>query len=158
MSAMERSNLDAHQLRSMMSDALDRQSSLLQSILKLARSQTKLIEAKQHDALLSLVHERQSLIESLVTIRADLLGWAAEIRSRSSELSMEERRSLQLKIDETRDLSSQVLEIDTQDLDRIMEAHVNSKSKIIDMHDVMNARKGYQSTVHSSPQFADARG
>ncbi len=142
----------------MMSDGLNRQRSLLQTLCRLAESQGRLIESSEHDSLLSLVHERQAIVEQLVGIRSDLIKKAEELRSRANFLSDKERESLQMQIDETRDLSRKVLAIDTRDVDKLVETRSTCQEKLADITHTMNARRGYQSKGQVSPRYADAKG
>lgn len=158
MNSSETSSMEAKLLMTTMSEGLSKQRSLLQSLLRLAESQSRLIESSEHDSLLSLVHERQTIIEELVVIRSNLIEKSEELRVRSEFLSDQERESIQLQIDETRDLSRKVLAIDTQDVDRLKESRGSCQEKLADMTHAINARKGYQSSEQSSPRFADAKG
>ena len=158
MSSTETSSMEAKSLMMMMSDGLKRQCSLLQSMLRLAESQGRLIETSEHDSLLSLVHERQAIVEQLVGIRSDLIQKAEDLRKRSEFLSEHDRESLQVQIDETRELSRKVLAIDTQDVDRLIENRSSCQEKLAGITHNMNARRGYQSSGQSSPRYADAQG
>jgi len=158
MSSTETTSMEAKSLMVMMSDGLNRQCSLLQTLFRLAESQGRLIESSEHDSLLSLVHERQAIMEQLVGIRSDLIEKAEELRARSEFLSDQERESLQLQIDETRELSRKVLAIDTQDVDRLIENRSSCQEKLAGITHTMNARRGYQSSQQSSPRYADAQG
>ncbi|MDG2094468.1 MAG: hypothetical protein P8J89_04275 [Phycisphaerales bacterium] len=152
------SRMDMDSLVAVMSNDLENQRSLLQKLLHLATAQRRLIESAEHDSLLALVHERQAIVEELVTVRSSVNDNLESLREQADSLSDENRQSLQRKMDETRELSKQVLAIDTQDVDRLMETRSTCQEKLAGMTHVMNARKGYQHSGQSSPRFADAKG
>ena len=154
----EEPGMEAKSLVTMMSNGLDRQRSLLEDLFRLAESQGRLIQSSEHDSLLSLVHERQAIVEQLVGIRSNLVEMAEKLRARAEFLSDQDRESLQLQIDETRELSRKVLAIDTQDVDSLIENRSSCQEKLAGITHTMNARRGYQSSGQSSPRYADAQG
>ena len=152
------SNGKIESLVAMMSNDLRDQRSLLEKLLHLAESQGRLIESAEHDSLLALVHERQAIVEQLISIRSSLADNAESLRNQDVPPSDQERESLQRQIDETRELSEKVLAIDNQDVGRLMDNRDDCQEKLSGMAHAMNARRGYRQGVQSSPRFADAKG
>lgn len=140
-------------------DVLDRQQALADRLAELSHRQQSLIEADQTDDLLSLLGQRQKLVDQFLTVQDRFAELTAEFDQRLETLPASMRTDLRARIDAISAQLDTIMKTDQNDQARLE----NARGRVVKTIEKIGASRR-ASSAYGSPgkktnaRYADERG
>jgi flagellar biosynthesis/type III secretory pathway chaperone len=138
-------------------EILRQQHDMLNRLAEMVRSQSNMIADGRIDQLLSLLANRQSLIDQFTASQSQMSELTRNLDERLESASGETRDEIRALIQEIGELLSQVMQSDQQDQARLEAGKNRIKQELSSTGAARQARNAYMAS-DSKPKFADGRG
>jgi hypothetical protein len=139
-------------------DVLNQQHALVDELSDLADRQAELIRDGQTDALLSLLTQRQGIIDRFAGTQADLGRLTENIEARLQTVDETTRRTVQRLLADIGERLAEVMQRDEQDQQALEAARSATSHEIGSLGAARQARRAYLGGRAVNNRFADQRG
>ncbi len=139
-------------------DLLERQRSMVDRLAELARRQSSLVERGETEALLSLLAERQRIIDDFVATQDDLAPLSQGLQERLSAVAAQDRRRVGALIDRINDALADVMRCDDQDQRTMRAERDRIREDLAGVGTSKQARRAYLGARAVNNRFADQQG
>lgn len=139
-------------------DLLERQQGLVDKLVRLAESQSSLIAASSTDQLLSLLAERQAVIDEFTASQGELAELTHGLDERLEDVDPGQRDAIKSLIGVIGERLGQVMRRDEADQASLRSNRNQVKQEIASMGAARTARNAYSAGGGVSNRFADRRG
>jgi hypothetical protein len=136
---------------------LERQQALAEQLAGLAERQAALIEAGDSDALLSLLSQRQKIMDQFLASQDSLAGLSDSCR-RHSELPDGARDRIRSLIHDISRRLSDIMNVDEQDRARLESSRPDGGDPLAGLNKARAARHAYVNSQPGRNRFADSQG
>lgn len=137
---------------------LQQQKALLERLAQLAEYQGSLINEGNTDSLLSLLAERQQMIDRFLALQRDLGGLTENLEARLERVEQGRRKQIQGLIAEIGQLLERVMQHDEQDRQTLETARNQTRDELQEIGNAARARQAYQGAASGTARFADQQG
>ncbi|TVQ54601.1 MAG: hypothetical protein EA377_05260 [Phycisphaerales bacterium] len=139
---------------------LNRQQEDLTQLRELAARQRQLIQGDQHDELLSLLDQRQTILERLLTRQEKINALSERVRDEPRGLDEETRRKLGHTIEGLSSCLSDIMQRDEEDQKSMERLRDESRKEINSLGNAKQAQRAYMAKRHAArdPRFSDRKG
>lgn len=141
-------------------DLVTQQRDLYRQLKELSDQQATLIESGQTDNLLTLLSQRQRLVDSLTRINRDMVSRRQAMPDLQASLSPEQRVAMRSLMDEVDVLLRGIIEQDDRDRAQLQSAHQKVGAQLKQTHRSAAALSVYRGAVPAAgaPRFTDRKG
>ncbi len=139
-------------------DLLERQRSMVDRLAELARQQSSLVERGETEALLSLLAERQRIIDDFVATQDDLAPLSQGLQERLSAVAAQDRRRVGALIDRINDALADVMRCDDHDQRTMQAERDRIREDLAGVGTSKQARRAYLGARAVNNRFADQQG
>ncbi len=137
---------------------LERQRSLVGELADLSRRQSALVGSSSMDALLSVLGERQQVIDRFVATQDELAGLLEGLDQRLKTAPDQDRRRITALIGEIGRALADVMRCDEQDQEALASDRDRTRSELTSLGASRQARRAYRNARAVNNRFADRRG
>lgn len=137
---------------------LQQQQTLLTRLAALAESQGELIRDGQTDSLLTLLGERQQIIDRFLAMQNDLGDLTENLDQRLEEIEPNQRQRIESLIAQIGEALDAVMKHDERDRHALETARNETRSELNDLGNASRARQAYRGAAASNTRFADRQG
>lgn len=139
-------------------EVLDRQQTLADRLSALARQQQTLIDEQRTDDLLSLLAERQSLVDAFIAAQEQFSTLTTDLDQRLDGLAPNEREDVRSRIGAISERLSTIMHTDQQDQQRLQSARSDVLDGLGRLGSTRKAHNAYRTGASNAPRFADQQG
>ncbi len=137
---------------------LHSQQSLIEQLTPLAQRQGVLISEGRTEALLTVLAERQSIIDRFLATQQGLVDLAGNLPDRLDHLPEARRRQIRHLVRDIDEGLARVMEVDRRDQEQLKSARDQSKDALQGLGTARSAHKAYHAPPSGTNRFADRRG
>ncbi len=139
---------------------LNSQQDDLTRLRELAARQRQLIQGDQHDELLTLLDQRQTILERLLARQEKINALSERVRDDPSALDDETRRKLGHTIEGLSNCLSDIMLRDEEDQKSMERLRDESRQEIDSLGNAKQAQRAYMAKGHVAhdPRFSDRKG
>ena len=141
-----------------LTDLLERQRSMVDRLAELARRQSALVESGDTEALLSLLAQRQGIIDQFVATQDDLAPLTRGLQERLSAVAEDDRRRVGAIMDQINDALADVMRCDEQDQQAMQDQRDQIRDGLAGVGTSRQARRAYLGAKAVNNRFADRQG
>lgn len=137
---------------------LQQQQALLTRLAHLAQRQGELIRDNRTDALLTLLGERQQIIDRFLAMQHDLGDLTEKLDQRLQEIQPHQREQIERLIHEIGQSLDAVMKHDERDRHALESARNETREEISGLGTANRARQAYLGAAGANAKFADRQG
>jgi predicted phage-related endonuclease len=127
-------------------------------LLEMGRRQSQFIQQGQAEQLLSLLSQRQTLIDQLAQLGRQIAAFQEQWRQVSAELDGDQSQQVRSLVAEVEQLLSQIIAQDEQDRVQLESAHQQTARQLSHTAAAPRALNAYKSAVPNTSRYTDHNG